>query len=465
MLRTNEPIDDCLRLIEKELGWGDSANWGNYDFSKLSDLIQSKTGVLLSVTTLKRLWGKLKYDNLPSTTTLNTLARFLDYPDWREFSQRDNSPVDKDSQSANNSQSEIKSKSANKNEPVNKSKSEIKSQHRIETRSMAYDEPINIFRSRKSRNLKRFTVAGLLAFLVIIALVSLTTKKKPIIPFAPDSTQFEFKADKIVGEGVPNSVVFTYDASEANTDSVYIVQSWDISRKTLVSRNGTHHSAIYYYPGYFRTRLIADGAIVKSHDLQITSGGWLCLAEQEPSPLYFKKEQYLKEDRVEIDSNALKSFGLSLHPKPPRIRFFNQGDMGDLMNDNFVFETSLKNTFKDGTGVCQKVQVLIQCKNDIIIIPLSARACIGDLNLTAAGVGVNSKEADLSKFGCDLDQWTRLKVVTVNAKMTFYVNDVKAYSLKFPNPPTGIVGVQYRFNGLGAVKDTRFFSEGKVYNL
>ncbi|HTE26621.1 hypothetical protein [Flavitalea sp.] len=433
MSNTREPINDCLQLIEHELNWGDSSQWGNYDFGQLSDLIQAKTGVLLSVTTLKRLWGKLKYDNLPSVTTLNTLARFLNYADWREFRQRDI----------------IKSEIENYSDPNNVTGSEVH----------------EMIRPRKNHNVKRFTIAGLVAFLVIIALVSLTTKKKPLIPFAPDATQFEFKADKIVGEGVPNSVVFTYDASAATTDSVYIVQSWDINRKTLVSRTGTNHSAIYYYPGYFRTRLIADGAIVKSHDLQITSGGWLCLAEQEPSPLYFKKEQYLKDDRIEIDSNALKTFGLSLHPKPPRIRFFNQGDMGDLMNDNFVFETTLKNAFNEGTGVCQKVQVLIQCKNDIIIIPLSAPACVGDLNLYAAGTGANSKEADLSKFGCDLDQWTKLKVVTVNAKMTFYVNDVEAYSLKCPNQPTGIVGVQYRFDGLGAVKDTRFISEGKIYNL
>jgi hypothetical protein len=450
MSKTREPIDDCLHIIEQELNWGDSAQWGNYDFNKLSDIIQTKTGVLLSVTTLKRLWGKLKYESLPSVTTLNTLARFMDYTDWRQFSQRNNSGVEishSNKAQSFEAQQQVESRGQDRIEQVS-----VKNTHEI-------------FRPRKRRHVQRFTIAGLLAFLVIIGLVSLTTRKKPTIPFAPDATEFEFNADKIVGEGVPNSVVFTYDASAAATDSVYIVQTWDISRKTLVSRTGTSHSAIYYYPGYFRTKLIVDGKVVKAQNLQITSGGWLCLAEQEPVPLYFKKEQYLKEDRVEVDTNALKTFGLSLHPKPPRIRFFNQGDMGELMNDNFVFETKLKNEFNDGAGVCQNVQVLIQCKDDIIIIPLSSPACVGDLRLYAAGKGVQSKEADLSKFGCNLNEWTKLKVVTKDAKMTFYVNDVQAFSFKFPNPPTGIVGVQYRFNGPGAVKDTRFFGEGKIYKL
>ena len=38
--------------------------------------------------------------------------------------------------------------------------------------------------------------------------------------------------------------------------------------------------------------------------------------------------------------------------------------------------------------------------------------------------------------------------------MTFFVNGKKAHSFKFPHKPTGIVGVQYRFEGVGAVKDT-----------
>jgi hypothetical protein len=91
---------------------------------------------------------------------------------------------------------------------------------------------------------------------------------------------------------------------------------------------------------------------------------------------------------------------------------------------------------------------------------------VGDLELYAPGKKVDSKHADLSGFGSDLTQWTSLKVVTVNRQMSCYVNGVKAYSLYFPHSPTDIVGVQYRFDGLGAVKDTRFTNgAGKVYEL
>jgi len=225
------------------------------------------------------------------------------------------------------------------------------------------------------------------------------------------------------------------------------------------------HSAIYYYPGFFNTKLIVDDQIVRRHDLFVTSGGWLCLVAQEPIPLYFKKDEYVFDDRVEVGRDLLKKYNLSLNPIAPQVRIFNQGDLGDIMNDNFVFETNLKNDFNDGSGRCQFVEVLIQCKDDIIIIPLSARPCIGDTQLYFCGKNLNSEEADLSKFGAELTEWTKLRVESVNKNVTIFVNDEKACSFIFPNEPKGVVGVQYRFNGVGAVKDTWFESNGNKIKL
>ena len=78
------------------------------------------------------------------------------------------------------------------------------------------------------------------------------------------------------------------------------------------------------------------------------------------------------------------------------------------------------------------------------------------MHLYAAGKEVNSNEADLSRFGANLDQWTTLRVETKDQKMSLFVNDIVAASFVFPNSPSGIVGVQYRFNGVGAVRNTWF---------
>jgi len=406
----------CLEKIETLFGRGAGTGWATYDFEKLSDAIYERTQVRLSVTTLKRIWGKLKYDSAPTLTTLNALAQFAGYADWRDFRQNQERP----------------------------------------------SEPKVITEVPPPPRKPKRLIMGLAGTLVLAAGVYfffLSAGKKHTV-YSAD--QFEFSANKMQTEGVPNSVVFHYTA-RVKPDSLFIVQTWDLSRKTLVPADKHEHSAIYYYPGFFKAKLIADTQIVKTHDLWITSNGWLCLLADEPAPIYFKKEQCQRKDSVEVTEAMLAPYRGS--SAMPRVRFFNQRDMGDLMNDNFIFETMVKNNFDDGANACHNVQVLIQCKDDIIIIPLAARSCVGDLRLYFCGAFAESKSADLSGFGCDLTQWTSLRVETVNRAATIYVNNVKAYTLTFPNAPTGIVGVQYRFNGAAAVKDTRFTAQGKVYKM
>src|ERR1700735_1775434 len=78
-------IEKAIKLYESNTGWGDSDEWTNQDFVILSEKIQERTGVALSYVTLKRVWGKVKYDSLPTTHTLDTLVQFLGYENWREF--------------------------------------------------------------------------------------------------------------------------------------------------------------------------------------------------------------------------------------------------------------------------------------------------------------------------------------------------------------------------------------------
>ena len=422
-------IKNCIQMIENQLNWGPNQNWSNYDFEQLSAAIESKTKVVLSVTTLKRIWGKVKYPHSPTMTTLNTLAQYLNYTDWRDFKQNNISATT------------------------------------VEIENDQPETEISIPQNKEKK--KRFRSSWkMIAGLICALLASLFALKYATNSPKIDTNVFKFEANKMVSDGVPNSVVFTYDASKATTDSIYIVQTWDTRRRTLVPKSQHHHSAIYYYPGFFRAKLMVDSTIVKTHDLQITTNGWLCLAENGPIPLYFQKEDYEKNNCIEINTRTLEKYNLPLFPIAPKIRFFNQRDLGDLMNDNFTFETTLKNDFNLGSNTCQYVEVLIQCKDDIIIVPLVSPACVGDMELYAAGALVDSKHADLSKFGCNLTEWTHLKVVAQNKLMTFSVNGVVAYTLTFPHAPTGVVGVQIRFNGVGAVKETKF-GDGKssMYSL
>jgi hypothetical protein len=81
-------IRQVKHLYEEKTGWGDSDLWSNQDFLELSLMIFDQTGIVLSHITLKRIWGKVRYESLPHTNTLNTIVRFLGYGNWREFRVR-----------------------------------------------------------------------------------------------------------------------------------------------------------------------------------------------------------------------------------------------------------------------------------------------------------------------------------------------------------------------------------------
>lgn len=234
----------------------------------------------------------------------------------------------------------------------------------------------------------------------------------------------------------------------------------------MISRAGHAHSAIYYYPGYFNAKLVVDTQIVRTRGLMIASGGWLAMAEGDPAPFYFKKEEFARKGGgVMVDSAMLAKNHLPFYPRAPLIQICYVKDMGPLPDDNFTFETTLRCDRSSGAEACQQVEVLLLCKEDVIIIPLSAPACIGDLSLYAQGQKVTSKDTDLSGFGSDLSQWTTLKIETVDRHMRFTLNNKLAYALNFTGASTDIVGVQYRFRGGGSVRDTRFTAFGKTIEL
>src|SRR5687768_4566181 len=249
--------DDALllkakKLIESKVNWGDSNDWTNQDFVALSEKIQEQLSISLSHVTLKRIWGKVKYDSLPNTHTLNTLVQFVGYENWREFKLKNGNGI--------NAVGELSTDCEETARPAG--------------------PPKKIF--------KFIDVAATILVLTGCILTFIQAKKSMLNP-----EDYSFASKKVVSAGVPNSVIFDYDASKAPTDTVIIQQSWDSRRRSNVPKDQHQHTSIYYYPEYYRAKLIVGSQVVKEHHLLIKSDGWLTAVNIEPVPVYFKKEEVL----------------------------------------------------------------------------------------------------------------------------------------------------------------------------
>ncbi|GAB2792323.1 hypothetical protein GCM10027275_41540 [Rhabdobacter roseus] len=403
----------CRQQIETKLGWGDSQGWSTQDFDRLSEEIAAHTGVALSVTTLKRVWGRVRYSSAPTQTTLNALAVFAGYESWRAWQQVPPEP------------------------PMG-----------VEVPSAPVGRP-TVSPTRRRR--PWLLAVGVGAALVMVVLFFQNHTASRVL--SPDD--FAFSSEPVT-QGIPNSVLFRYDATASPTDSVFIQQSWDPTRRQQVPKNGHEHTSVYYLPGYFRAKLVVGGQIVREHDLFIPSDGWVVVAEQEPVPVYFKSSEVIRDGALSVSAAALQRKNIPLQPLLPKVIYRNILTSLGLSNDNFTFETRLKVDYAEGSAACQQVRILLFCRNDMFIFPLSAKGCVGTLGLFLAGHSATSAHADLSALGRDLSQWVAVRYEVVNKRVRIWLDDELAYDTTFPNDPTDLLGAGFSFEGTGSVDYVRF---------
>lgn len=296
----------CRALVEKKLNWGSSADWSAQDFERLSERIAAETGVSLSATTLKRVWGKVKYDSVPTQTTLNALAKFLGHDNWRLFC-----------------------------------------------------------------------------------------------------------------------------VSNLNT-------------------------SIYYYPGYFRAKLLVGDQIMQEHPVLIKTQGWKGIIEQTPLPMYLSNKE------IALNGSSMEINAATLREKTGKSVFNDVWTHFYLVNDvnrdagNFTFETVLQNTSAKEEAICQKVRIRILTSESAIGLPLCSKGCTSDASLFIGGTNISGKDRDLSAFGCDFSKTQRLKCTVMNKVFTVFLNGKSIFTAPANEDLGKIVGAVIGFEGAGKIESATF---------
>jgi len=431
-METDEQLlEKCKKLIEEKLGWGGSELWSHQDFKNLSDLIEEATNVRLSTATLKRIWGKVKYTSKPTITTLDTLARFIDIDNWRVF----------------------KLSNAEANDQGHTAKTNARSGAAVHSKSFSEKKP-----PRKKRY--RYWVFPVGIIFVGLSFFYLAQKSDPEDRMALSAENFSFESRRVVSVGVPNSVIFTYDASTAkDTDSLFIQQSWNQNLRQRIRKNENISTSIYYYPGFFLAKLVVNSRIVKEDSVYIQTDGWLPLVVQPNVPVYYKKEDIFHDGVMTLPVDKIRENSINLQPKTPWVEFYNVRNFGGLKSDNFILEAELKNDYSEGSGICQNTEIHIRLAGGVLIVPLSIKGCVSNLKILDAD-GIRE---DVSALGCDLGHWVKFRYEVKNRKGRIFINDQKAVDLNLDFNPKELKGLLFRFQGTGSVNYVRLSStDGKV---
>ncbi len=388
----NEDLARLKAEIEHKLEWGAASSWHSSMFDELSEKVFNSAQIMLSVPTLKRFFGVVKHSGAPSITTLDALSQFVGSENWRVF----------------------------KLASVKPSRSKI-------------------------RRTPRRSVYVTVGFVLAIVTISLIGNKRPEVVI--NASEFSFSS-RVLSNEYPNTVVFDLEIPRSlRADSLKIQQYWNPTKTINISKDQTQATGIYYFPGYFKAKLLVDDQIAKTHELFLKSNGWLGLIEYDPIPKYF--DPLNDGSGISFPTEIIEE--VKSLESPVESSFHLIDDWGNISGDNFTLKATIKSTFDDRWAVCQALKVYFIGSSGAMIIPFSKLGCASDNNLMLNDVYLRGKENDLSALSADFAKPVDLTLTLSNKQLTVRINGEEVYSNSYNDTMGRLVGLRFKFLGLGEV--------------
>ncbi|MEJ7643324.1 MAG: hypothetical protein WKF87_01905 [Chryseolinea sp.] len=385
-----------------QLGTGDR-KVKQREFEYLAGMIEEKSKVRLSLSTLKRLW-KDDFSQLPHPATLDALVSILGFSTWPDY------------------------KNANAHKPI----------PQAETHGIPRKIAVPVF------------VGGGILFLIagFLILEGFNGAAKKIhLP-----GKVPFTADKTVTTGVPNTVLFSYDVRGIEADSFFIQQSWNPRNKVSIDPAKTMFTSIYYTPGFHRAKLIINDSIVSKVRIHIKTEGWLPIVESDQHdnrPMYMDPKAFAGDGILYGSIDVLKSSRVDV-TKNYGLCFYNIRDFEGVDSDNFSIETRIKND-SINHAPCAFSQLTILTEEHIFYVPLTTKGCVSELQAKLGEVYISGQDTDLSSLGCNVFEWQTLRIDNHDKNATVYLNDQPVHRVTYKKDFGKIVGITLAFNGPGAI--------------
>tara|TARA_R110002167_G_scaffold117623_1_gene293682 strand:- start:583 stop:1845 length:1263 start_codon:yes stop_codon:yes gene_type:complete len=404
-----ELIAQVKEKIEQLSGLPGPDSWTQKDYDFLGYYIDEKSGVRISLSTLKRIWRN-ENNRLPHNATLDALSQVAFQQTWLAL-KADFTPK------------------------------------RIVT---------NPKKANKYKKLGWLALTGIIMGSIVYLGYGFF-KSKPTNTVI-NSEKIFFSARTSVENKVPNSVVFDYDLSDVRAEKFYLQQSWDARRRVEISKKNTQQTDIYYVPGLYFAKLIADTTVLATIPVHIKMDAWFVQASIKGEERIYPKNEWstdgvLAPSLLEADKRDLNNrLSLAVY----NAREFNTD------GDNFSYSSTFKmDTI--ATVQCPKVSIIIKGENDYFLIQLIQKGCESDAYLKLSEKEISGKNTDLTMLGANLYQWKNLAVSARDRSLTLRLNESEIYKNSYAVPIGDIKEITYIFSGWGAIDNVELTNaDGKI---
>jgi hypothetical protein len=408
-------LEKLKKEVAQKAGLGRTENWTQKDYEFLVFFIEEKSGVKISLTTLKRIWRN-EYNRLPHIATLDALSQITHNKDWLSLKLESTKLIDE--------KALIISPENNHNAPKH---------------------PIN-------NSKQKFSYLWAVAGLIIVASIVFFAFKDKLLKKSVNTAAILFSAKTSVNNVVPNTVVFTYHVDSVDARKFYIQQSWDRRRRVEVDKGNHQLTDIYYLPGYYMAKLIADDSIIKEIPVHIKTNDWVIAAHQGTiENKILPAKDWLPSGIIGVGKEVLVNNKIEV-TEPFMLTFHNSRDF-KIDGNNFVFSSAIK---MDSTGiVCPAMALLIKGEHEYMYINLGAKGCESDIKMSIAEKRFDGKNMDLTAFGTSIYTWQNIRVITQNQTVTIQLNEKEIFKTTYTKPLGELKEVGFIFKGNGIIKQTK----------
>ena len=367
-----EYIKNCKKQIEEQLHWLPSSEWKQRDFEFLLDLIEEKSKIRLSFSTIKRLWDP-NFNSTPHISTLNALAGFLGYEDWSEYKIK-NRVI---SNEANNIGIGI----------------------------------IGIFRSYK------MITGGIVLILVLYFSLK--------ISISPPKSNFSTNlADTVLWE-VPQKLELQYAIKDTSAADYYILPEPETQLRLELNKKSNVFEFLYNVPGPYKIQIFENDLVIKEIVHYIYTSNWTAFCQ------YINRDRNstiqipgVKPENglLQVPFDDLRGIGAEVNENQI-LTYYYINDFNELSADNFSFEIKLR------------AQSINEVKYPDIFICFVGTKCNNFISISTKGNEVanvirfgNTKfycsDPRFSNLICDTREWQEIKVVNRNSDLQIFLNGI-----------------------------------------
>lgn len=305
----------------------------------------------------------------------------------------------------------------------------------------------------ETRNWRSFGIGVLLLGLFVV--IGFVWKKKILSePLTGNLTKVVFESTK-----APITVKFSYDFNHLNFNRAILEYSLWGKKDTLeLDKTKKTASVCFMHPTVRMVRLVADGKVLDSVKVVVPSDGWVSGYEEIN---YLPAEQWKKNGVAHIPKEVVPN---AVREQSTYYSFIKKVANFDrnLLADEMIFETRLKNPVSEGGISCNDVSVVISGEKHKFLLNLTQKGCSHYAYVHLPNQIFEGKTHDLSKLGVNLDEFVRVKVIFKAKKMTLFINETLAFSSDYSGNFGKLQAAFIGFKGLGSVDYIKISDNNKV---